>query len=321
VKTVRPQHGGRWPGKDALRIVTRPDFDGVVCAVLLFEVETITAPVKWVEPGDMQRGQVAVRAEDIIANLPFHPNCALWFDHHVTNRIGQPFKGDFRVTPSAARVVFDFYRGRYPRDYRELVRETDRIDSADLTLAEIQRPENYPYVLLSMTVVNTDPADETYWNHLVGLLRKAEIAAVMEDPLVARRCGAVREQNNAYRELLLRHTRMEGHVALTDVRSVANLPAGNRFLVYSLFPESIVNVRIRRDPARSANVSLSVGHSIVNRQCRVNVGRLLSRFGGGGHHGAGACRFPAAMLEIYLPQILEILQANRDPEADAENSP
>ena len=295
-----------------MRIVTRPDFDGLVCAVLLFEAETITAPVEWVEPGDMQSGRVEVRSGDIIANLPYHPNCTLWFDHHVTNRRTEPFKGDFRVAPSAARVVFDFYRDGYRRDHSELVHETDRIDSADLTLEEIEHPEDFPYVLLSMTVVNTDRHDAAYWNHLVDLLRKEDIAAVMADPLVRERCRLAREQNDAYRALLLRHTRLEGHVAVTDLRSVENLPAGNRFLVYSLFPESIVNVRIRRDPARPANVSLSIGHSIVNRQCRVNVGRLLASFGGGGHHGAGACRFPAEMLESYLPQILAVLQVNRD---------
>jgi uncharacterized UPF0160 family protein len=97
-----------------MRIVTRPDFDGVVCAVLLHDVETITEPVKWVEPGDVQRGLVEIHAGDIIANLPYDDRCTMWFDHHFTNRIDKPFKGAFREAPSAAGIIYDFYPNQFP---------------------------------------------------------------------------------------------------------------------------------------------------------------------------------------------------------------
>ena len=124
-----------------MRIVTRPDFDGVVCAVLLHDVEEITAPVKWVEPGDVQKGQVEIRGDDIIANLPYDDRCALWFDHHYTNRIDTPFNGAYREAPSAAGIIYAHYPGKFPESRGVIVAAADKIDSADLTLDEVQKPE------------------------------------------------------------------------------------------------------------------------------------------------------------------------------------
>ncbi|MGA8180357.1 MAG: exopolyphosphatase, partial [Desulfobacterales bacterium] len=167
-----------------MRIITRPDFDGVVCAALLYEAEKITESVKWVEPNDMQRGMVDVRTGDIIANLPYDDRCTLWFDHHHTNKIDKPFEGAFKIAPSAARVIFEFYNGRFNRDYSELIQQTDKIDAADLSLDEVLYPEKYGLVLLSMTVLGRDGYDEGYWNRLVHLLRKSNIDEVLKDPEV-----------------------------------------------------------------------------------------------------------------------------------------
>ena len=139
-----------------MRIVTRPDLDGVVCAVLLKDAEKITEPVKWVQPNDIQKGLVDIRQGDIIANLPYDERCSLWFDHHYTNRITRPFKGAFELAPSAARVIFKYYKQRLQRDYSELVNEADKIDSADLSMAEVLYPEKHPYLLLSMTIFGHD---------------------------------------------------------------------------------------------------------------------------------------------------------------------
>ncbi|HSO66942.1 MAG TPA: exopolyphosphatase, partial [Desulfatirhabdiaceae bacterium] len=98
-----------------MRIVTRPDFDGVVCAVLLYDVLNIEEPVLWVEPSEVQKGQVAIRPDDVLANLPYSPVCAMWFDHHFSNEISVPFKGAFKIAPSAAGVIFDVYRSKFRR--------------------------------------------------------------------------------------------------------------------------------------------------------------------------------------------------------------
>ena len=67
-----------------MRLVTRADFDGLVCGALITKFEKIDDYL-YVEPKFMQDGLVEIRRGDIIANLPYHPNCALWFDHHITN--------------------------------------------------------------------------------------------------------------------------------------------------------------------------------------------------------------------------------------------
>ena len=120
-----------------MRIITRPDFDGVVCAVLLSDALKIEKPVKWAEPNAVQRGLVDIRKGDIVANLPYHDRCTLWFDHHYTNRIYRTFNGAFKIAPSAAGIIFEYYRDSFQRDYRELVAAADKIDAAELTLDEV----------------------------------------------------------------------------------------------------------------------------------------------------------------------------------------
>src|SRR5712692_9812432 len=104
-----------------MRLVTRADFDGLVCGALVTKFEQIDSYL-FVEPKFMQDGQVDIRPGDVIANLPYHPSCTLWFDHHITNapmwraHTGKseaetivPGKGGFRIAPSAARVVYEYY--------------------------------------------------------------------------------------------------------------------------------------------------------------------------------------------------------------------
>ena len=238
-----------------MRIVTRPDFDGVVCAVLLHEALDIREPVKWVEPDALQLGAVDIRKGDIITNLPYDDRCSFWFDHHYTNRIYRSFNGVFKIAPSAAGIIFNHYKDRIKSDYRELVAATDKIDAADLSLDEVLHPEKHGYVLLSMTVVNGGESDEPYWNKLIHLLHKYDLQGVLDDPEVKERCRQVIEQNDRYAIYLKDNTRLEKQVAITDFRNLENIPAGNRFLVYSLFPDSVVNMRIRYEKKNKA------GHS------------------------------------------------------------
>jgi len=291
-----------------MRVVTRPDFDGVVCAALLMDALQISPPVIWVQPSDMQHRRVDIQKGDVIANLPFHENCSLWFDHHYSNQPKTPVNGKFTIAPSAAGIVYEYYRERLDRDYSELVHQTDRIDSADLTLDEILHPENYPYVLLSMTITNHDPSERRYWDHLVNLLRSRSMDRVIDNPEVKRRCQQVVKTNIVYEKALKEKTTLAGHVSITDFRELEPVPDGNRFLVYCLFPDCTVNVKIVYEEDRLA--SIKVGHSILNRGCKVNVGKMLSAFEGGGHPGAGACRFAREKAPDYLKRIVRILQKN-----------
>ena len=297
-----------------MRIVTRPDFDGIVCAVLLQEALQIDEPVKWVEPNDLQKGLVHIRNQDIIANLPYDENCALWFDHHYTNRISTSFKGVFKIAPSAAGIIFEHYKGRFKRDYSELVKAADKIDSADLSLDEVLHPEKYAYVMLSMTVSNGGDPDEAYWNMLIELLREFDIQQVLENPQVYEHCQSMLVEDEIYIAYLKENTELIKHVSITDFRPFTKPPAGNRFLVYSLFPDTYVNMRIRYDDKNKARVSVQVGHSIFNPKCNVNVGLMLTNFEGGGHRGAGSTRFQASKADEYIPKIIDILLKNQNNE-------
>lgn len=297
-----------------MRIVTRPDFDGVVCAVLLMDAEKIDSPIKWVQPAEIQSGRIEIEGSDILANLPFDRRCALWFDHHYTNQPGQAFNGAFQLAPSAAGVIYDYYDGKFSRDYQPLVLQADKIDSADLSLDEVLAPQNYPYVILSMTASGRRIENQPYWNRLVKLLGgDQDMASLMSDTEVDRRCRQAREDNRQYRQALKGHTRVRGLVAVTDFRQFDQAPAGNRFLVYALFPETNVHMNIRWAAKDRSRLTVRVGHSIFNKTCRVNVGQMLTKFNGGGHRGAGSCTFDAQMADDVIPAILETLIENHDP--------
>ncbi len=289
------------------KIITRPDFDGVVCAALIKEALGDPLPVIWTQPNEMQRGEVAVGPDDIVANLPLYGSCALWFDHHVSNAVDKPPKGLFRIAPSAAGLVYAYFQDKIDDRFKKLVQQADKIDDAQLELDEILHPEHYPYILLSMTISADQKDDSSYCDYLVSLLRTHTIAQINTDPKVAPRCHSVKARNLAYKAHLENCTRVQGTVSITDFRGMQPTPSGNRFLVYSLFPETVVNVKTFDENNRTA---IKIGHSIINRGCRVNVGQLLTRYGGGGHRGAGGCRVEKDQADSCLKQIVDTLIQN-----------
>jgi hypothetical protein len=290
------------------RIITRPDFDGVVCAVLLKEALGKALPVCWVQPNEMQNGRVEVLPGDIIANLPIHGECGLWFDHHVSNKIQRPFQGLYRIAPSAAGLIYEYFSARLVPRFDTLVAQTDKIDDARLTLDEILHPERYPYILVSMTIFADSAGGCEFCDHLVELLGDKSIEQVLADGTVKQRCEQVMAENRTYATHLKQHTRVQGVVSITDFRQLNPAPNGNRFLVYSLFPETVVNLKICLEKNETV---IKIGHSIINRDCHINVGCLLATYGGGGHKGAGACRLDPADADSKIAEILDILTANQ----------
>ena len=296
-----------------MRIVTRPDFDGVVCAVFIHEAESVDEAVKWLEPSQIQKGDADIRPGDVVANLPYDARCSIWFDHHVSNTMEPLPPGLFRVAPSAAGLVYEYYKKekKLEKDFGELVRWTDIIDSAQLDKDQVRHPEKYPYLLLSMTIKNRNGSDETYWNHLVDLLRHYPIESVMKDPDVKARCETVVAENRAYVEILKVHTEVHGQVTVTDFRMFDTVPSGNRFLVYCLYPDAIASVKVRYNEEDRNTTIVSIGQSIFKKGLKVNIGRLLARYGGGGHAGAGGCSMKTALAPDNIDEILTILQRNQ----------
>jgi hypothetical protein len=312
-----------------MRLVTRADFDGLVCGALITKFEPIDSYL-YVEPKFMQDGLVKIRPGDIITNLPYHPNCTLWFDHHITNTtpnfpkpimIGQ---GGFRLAPSAARVVYEYYtevgnrreatgNSKIRPDeilaflgterIKYLMQEADRIDAGKLEMNDVLDPQGY--VLISMTTDGRNAGDEPYWLKIINLLRDTTLDETLNDPDVKRRCQRIRDEQEKLRKLLLERTTMKGNVIYCDLRGVEEIPDGNRFLIFTLFPKGNLQVKVTHDSQRENTTAISVGYNIFNPTSNVNVGELLKNYGGGGHKVVGSSRVPNEKAEQAIKEILE----------------
>jgi oligoribonuclease NrnB/cAMP/cGMP phosphodiesterase (DHH superfamily) len=295
-----------------MRLVTRGDLDGLTCAVLITECEKID-DILLIHPQDVTDKRVAILEDDIMANLPYHPKCAKWFDHHLlTDSNEKPpahFEGAYGLAPSAARVVWGYYIEKNPglKRFQKLLEETDRIDAAQLTREDVLDPKDYILLGLSLDPRTGLGAYQEYFHLLLDALKKKDIADVMRMPEVVERVGRMRAQDAAFREATQKNSRLDGNVIITDFRNLEKLPIGNRFIVYTLFPEGNVSLRTHWGPSRQ-HVAATVGHSIFNRTCTVNVGELMSRYGGGGHKGAGTCLLPAATAEAQIAEIVAALK-------------
>lgn len=302
-----------------MRLVTRADFDGLVCGALITKFERIDSYL-FVEPKFMQDGLVEIRAGDIITNLPYHQNCTLWFDHHITNTTPDfpkpimPGKGGFRLAPSAARVVYEYYtdtsdpgsaaRLSFLNSERMtyLLKEADRIDAGKLEREDVLNPQGY--VLVSMTTDGKNPGDEPYWLRVIELLRDKSLEETMRDPEIARRCRQIRDEQEKLRKILLERTTLKGNVIYCDLRGVKEVPEGNRFLIFTLFPQGNIQVKVAYDTQRENTTAISVGYNIFNPTASVNVGELLKEYGGGGHKVVGSSRVPNDQAEQAIKEIL-----------------
>jgi hypothetical protein len=305
-----------------MRLITRADLDGLTCAVLLSRVESIDE-VTFAHPKDVQDGKVDVGPNDILANLPRDPRAKMVFDHHASQADqwhthddgtahshdhGGSFQG---AAPSAARVIADHYKNADFSGFEELLRQTDRLDSADLEPGDVTDPQGW--ILIGYTL---DPRTgmaryRDYFLHVLELVKKHpnDPEAILDDEQVAERVAILQVQEKAFLNHLKSASTLDGNVVITDVRGLRDAPIGNRFLIYTLFPSANVSVRLA-DGADKSFVSVQVGHSIFNRSCRTSVGALLASYGGGGHFGAGTAQPKNTDAERVLAEIVGVLKTN-----------
>jgi hypothetical protein len=295
-----------------MRLVTRGDLDGLTCAVFITSAEKIDE-IALVHPQDITDRKFAVKAGDVLANLPYHPDCSKWFDHHLLTesnaRPPRDFEGRYGLAPSAARMAYEYYMPAQPdlKRHERLLAEVDRLDSAQLNIDDVLEPRDY--ILLGYTL---DPrtglgAFHDYFLKLVDGLKTKPIAEIMALPEVGERVQRIREQDARFREITLKKSRVDGNVVLSDFRDVTPTPVGNRFLVYTLYPLANISLRVHRAPSPE-NVAVAAGHSIFNRTSRTNVGELMSRYGGGGHRGAGTCLLPAGEADGKIAEMVAVMK-------------
>ena len=297
-----------------MRLLTRADFDGLACAALLKELGVVDS-LKFVHPKDMQDGLVEVSDNDVLANVPYVKGCKLWFDHHASekDRLGDiEFEGVSKPAASAAHVIYDYYDGdaKLPR-FKEMIKYVDKVDSADLTIDEIQNPTGW--IMLGFVM---DPrtglgrfrdfriGNFELMEYLIDACRTQGIDEILANPDVKERIEKYREQNQLFRDMITKVTRTDGNVIISDLRGVEEIYTGNRFMIYSMYPEQNISIWAVDGRGRT-NCPIAVGHSILNRTSKTNVGALMLKYGGGGHDKVGTCQVPYEDADRVIAELVE----------------
>lgn len=303
-----------------MRLVTRSDFDGLICGMLLKEAGIIDSWV-FVHPKDLQDGLFQPTSDDVLANVPYVSGCGMWFDHHTSekDRLGwtQEVKGESRLAPSAARIIYEYYGGASKfSNYASMIEAVDKVDSGQLTKEEILNPTGW--ILLGFI---TDPrtglgrfrefkiSNYQLMEELINHCRNMTIEEILEIEDVKERVKLYFEQDALFKEMVKKHTKTDNNVIITDLRDVSPIYTGNRFLIYSLYPEQNVSLWIV-DGKQKQNVSIACGYSILNRSCHVDIGSLMLKFGGGGHKMVGTCQVVYDDANHAIEEITKTLIGN-----------
>ena len=301
------------------RLVTRSDFDGLVCGMLLRELDLIDE-VKFVHPKDMQDGIVPITARDIVTNLPYVESAHLAFDHHASevSRKGDRTYSNHVIdptAPSAARVVYSYYGGAaaFPRISPELMAAVDQADAAQFTRDEILTPQGW--VLLNFLMDSRTGlgrfrdfrvSNYDLMMHLIEQCRDHTVEEVLALPDVRERVDLYAAHRDLFASQLHRCTEVHGKLALIDLRGEEVIYAGNRFMIYALFPECDISVHLMWG-MRKQNTVFAIGKSILDRGSPVDVGAVCLSYGGGGHHAAGTCQVSNDRAEAVKAELVALL--------------
>lgn len=304
------------------RLITRSDFDGLVCAVLLKELDLIDE-ILFVHPKDMQDGKIEVTDNDITTNLPFVSGCHLAFDHHssedirlkdedVGNYVNDPY------APSAARVVFDYYGGRleFPKIDDDLMKAVDKGDSAQFSKDEILNPDGWVllnYLMDSRTGLGRF-RDFTVSNYqlmiaLIDYCRDHTIEEILALSDVNERVNLYKEHEDKFKEQIKACSTVYKNLVVLDLRDQDPIFSGNRFMIYALYPECNISIHAMRG-RENINTVYAIGKSILDRSSQTDVGNLCLKYGGGGHEAAGTCQVDHEVAEDVLEELIEKINSD-----------
>ena len=300
------------------RLVTRSDFDGLVCAVLLKELDLIDE-ITFVHPKDMQDGVVPITDRDITTNLPYVAAAHLVFDHHHSETVRNGGMPDNHIidadAPSAARGVYDHFGGAatFPGVTTEMMDAVDKADAAQYTLDEVLDPSGWTLLNFLMDARTGlgrfrqfRISNYELMMRLIDYCRDHSVGQILALPDVAERVDLYFEQTDLFRAQLQRCSSVHGEVAVLDLRNEDIIHAGNRFMIYALHPNTTVSVHVLWGREKQ-NTVLAVGKSILNRTSQANVGELMLAYGGGGHANAGTCQVAHEDAETVLAAVLDRL--------------
>jgi nanoRNase/pAp phosphatase (c-di-AMP/oligoRNAs hydrolase) len=303
------------------RLVTRSDFDGLVCAVLLNELDLID-DIKFVHPKDMQDGKVEVSDRDITTNLPYVPGVYLAFDHHESETVRNTGeRANHIILPnadSAARVVFDHYGGttRFPERFHDMMEAVDKGDSARFSHDEIMSPTGWVllnYLMDSRTGLGRfrefRVSNYQLMMDLIQYCRNHGIDEILQLPDVVERVDLYFEHAAKAKDQLLRCSTVHGNLLVLDLRNEDTIFAVNRFMVYALFPQTNISIHVLWG-LQKQNTVFATGKSITNRTSKTNIGDLMLSYGGGGHANAGTCQVDNDSAASTLQTLIRTINAD-----------
>jgi len=283
------------------RLVTRSDFDGLVCAVLLKHLDLVD-DISFVHPKDMQDGKVEVSARDITTNLPYRPEVHLCFDHHLSETLRTPERQANHVidagAPSAARVVWRHYGGHdaFPREWDEMMGAVDKADSAHFSISEVLEPTGWVMLNFLMDARtglgrfrNFRISNYQLMMDLIGYCTSMTIEEILELPDIAERVEMYLAHDELYRLQVKRCASVHDNVVCLDLRNEQTIHVSNRFMIYAMYPSCTISMHVLNG-LKGQNTVFALGKSIVNRNCHTNIGELMLAHGGGGHENAGTCQ-------------------------------
>ena len=313
-----------------MRLLTRSDFDGLVCAAILKGLRIVNE-ICYVHPKDVQDNKIKTTKNDVIANLPYVKGCRMWFDHHSSEierlKLKRKIDGAIEPVESAARVIFNYFKARKPysqlvQKFEKLVKIADIVDSAKFTKTDIINPQGW-----TMLAFITDPHSNFGKKHtfrisnlqllktLPDLLCNNTADEILAMPDFTERVEAYKKDIKEYKKILLENTKVAGDAVVIDLRGMEHIPIGNRFLEYVLYPEQNISIRAV-DGKNQQFVTISIGHSIINRTSDVDVGHLTLGYGGGGHKRAGACQVSYEDADKIIQKMLQVIN-NRNVNQDS----
>ena len=307
--------------QEKYRLVTRSDFDGLVCAVLLNELNLIDE-IKFVHPKDMQDGKIDISGRDITTNLPYVAAAHLAFDHHLSETIRNTGERKNHIidpdAPSAARVVYDYYGGEkaLPSITAEMMAAVDKADAAQFSREEILDPEGWVllnYLMDSRTGLGRfrdfRVSNYTLMMDLIKYCHNHGIDDILALPDVKERVDLYFEHATKAKEQIQRCTTVYGNLAVLDLRNEETIWATNRFMIYALFPQTNISIHLMWG-VQKQNTVFATGKSILDRNSKTNVGELMLKYGGGGHQAAGTCQIDNEQAETVLKEL--VAQINTD---------
>jgi nanoRNase/pAp phosphatase (c-di-AMP/oligoRNAs hydrolase) len=302
------------------RLVTRSDFDGLVCAVLLKKLDLIDE-IKFVHPKDMQDGKIQVTARDISTNLPYVEGIGLAFDHHSSETVRVGKRENHIIDPeadSAARVVYRYYgdKERFPDIPEDMMEAVDKADAAELSRDEILSPEGWVllnYLMDARTGLgrfrNFRISNYDLMMQLIDACLKHSVDEILALPDVKERVDLYFEHADKFKEQLLRCGTVHKNLVVLDLRKEETIYAGNRFMIYALYPQCNISIHVMWG-LKQQNTVFATGKSILDRGSKTNVGELMLKYGGGGHIAAGTCQIENDRADAVLKELIERINAD-----------